>query len=66
MAAPLRGQVHCSFGLIGEVCTGVEPVDRGQTRPLTIFEPQRTTTQQMVDRRIRIDDLKNISPSLDG
>jgi len=40
MAAPHLGQVQSSFGLIGEVCPGIEPVDRGQTRCLTIFEPQ--------------------------
>jgi len=64
-AAPQRGQVHCLFGLIGEVCPGVEPVDRGQTRSLTIFEPQITITQEMVGRRTRTDDLRKNSPSLD-
>jgi len=65
MAAPSSGQVHCSFGLIGEVCPGVEPVDRGQIRSLSIFEPQIPITQEMVGRQIRTDDLRNNSPSLD-
>jgi len=66
MAAPSCGQVHCSFGLIGEVCPGVEPVGRGQTRSSTIFEPQLTITHEMAGKRIRTDDLRNNSPSLDG
>ena len=31
LAAPSCGQVQSSFGLIGEVCPGAEPVDPGQT-----------------------------------
>ena len=43
MAAPSRGQVQSSFGLIGEVCPGVEPVDRGQTRSLVTYRGEGDT-----------------------
>ena len=60
-ATPSSGQIHCSFGLIGEVCPGFEPVDRGHTRCLTIFEPQIPITHEMVGRRIRTDDLTPVA-----